>query len=294
MSTLTKTFVILNLVFSIAFVSVTATVLSQRTHWKAQYQGKERELSQAKEQWNDKDLSYKTALEGLTKARDAAEQLAIRRGDQITDLERRVTDLTANVERVQKEKADAMAMSDRLSQNVDRLTRDLTTARADISRMQTEFQNTKGELDDRNTTLVGVRSQLAALELKYKDMLNRFNIANDELTWFKNYASLVEKISPAVDAQVRQGRETEVPPEPIRAAVKAVDQSMGVIVLNVGSSNAPPVKKGYRFLIYRGREFVAAVRVTNVEQNMCASEIVQPTREDGMTVQIGDEAITTF
>jgi hypothetical protein len=77
---------------------------------------------------------------------------------------------------------------------------------------------------------------------------------------------------------------------PIRAVVKAVDNSIKVVILNVGSGNKIPVKKGDRFFIYRDQTFVAMVKVTNVEKDMCAAKIVLP----GLKVQVGDHAVTDF
>ena len=72
----------------------------------------------------------------------------------------------------------------------------------------------------------------------------------------------------------------------------------GLVALNVGSNHKDssgqpnPVKKGYRFLIYRGRQFVAAVKVTNVEKDMCAAELVPPPGSPNVSVEVGDNAMT--
>ncbi len=72
--------------------------------------------------------------------------------------------------------------------------------------------------------------------------------------------------------------------------VRAVDAKMGIVVLGVGSESKPAVKKGYRFLIHRGSTFVGAVRVVNVDAEMCAARLVDP--PTGAAIQVGDKAIT--
>ena len=78
---------------------------------------------------------------------------------------------------------------------------------------------------------------------------------------------------------------------PIRATVRAVDSKMGIVVLGVGSKSKPPVRKGQRLLIHRGRTFVATVRVINVDTEMCAARLVEPTPKDAI-VKVGDRAIS--
>ena len=102
------------------------------------------------------------------------------------------------------------------------------------------------------------------------------------------------------DGRVLTRTEVRVPPfakpppiedhRPINAAVAAVDMRTGMVVLNVGSASRPPVQEGYRFLIHRKGDFVAAVRVTAVDAHMCVAEIIPPKPQSA--VQVGDRAMT--
>ena len=78
----------------------------------------------------------------------------------------------------------------------------------------------------------------------------------------------------------------------IRAAVADVDMDIKVVVLNVGSENNPPVRKGCRYWIHRGGEFITEVKVVSVEKTMCAAEIVPP--DTRKAVKIGDGARLKF
>ena len=295
MGTLTKTFVILNLVFSVAFVTISATVLSQRTHWKNKYYGLDEKAKSDKHAWENKEIKYKADLDSIGKERDKANALKDRMTDQLTDRETIIKEKDTRIEGVEKKLAGATAHADRLSQNINRLTSDLQSTRAEMNTAKKELAAARTELDERNTTLVGLRSQIAALELKHKELLHRFNVASARIDAYKKYEDIVERVATAVHARARgsKGAEEGVPEEPIRATVQAVEAESGLVVLNVGASNTPPVKKGYRFLIHRGREFVAAVRVINVEKSMCATEVVPPTPERAV-VQVGDAAVTEF
>ena len=70
MGTLTKTFVVLNLVFAIAFVAVSATVLSQRSNWKARHAGVEQNLQEAEEALKNQKLKYTADVGVLKEERD--------------------------------------------------------------------------------------------------------------------------------------------------------------------------------------------------------------------------------
>ena len=297
MGTLTKTFIVLNLVFSIAFVGVSATVLSQRKHWKDQFDNEAGKHEQTRTTLAEERQDFKDKLEELSKERDKVSALCDRRGDQLIDRDADLLEKKTQIERLRKEKDEALAQVDRLSQNVDRLATDLQNTRDDLEAVALRLEDATGNLEDRETTIVGLKSQLGALEFRYKELLHRFNIATEELHAYQQYEAVTAKLDPAVHLRAKRasaaGAKAQFPAEPIRATVRAVNSQRGLAVLNVGSENDPPVQKGYRFLIHRGREFIAAVEVVNVDKDMCAAEVVPPT-EEGAIIQVGDQAVTEF
>ncbi len=296
MGTLTKTFVILNLVFGIAFVTTSAIVLSQRTNWKENCLLARKEHMEAKGKWDEKELDYKNMVNILKKERETAKAHNVRLKDQLTDREETIKERDLNIERLESELTGANARADRLGQNVGRLTSALAGARKELASVKKDLVATRVELDERNTTVVGLRSQVSALNLKHRDLLHRFDIANARIDSYKRYADIVEKVAPGVHARASgiEAAQQELPPDPpIRATVRAVNTGMGLVVLNVGTSHTPPVKKGYRFLIHRGSQFVAAVTVVNVQEKMCATEVAPPTPDDTV-IQVGDAAVTEF
>jgi len=297
MGTLTKVFVIINLVFSVALVMVSATALSQRVHWKQMSSNIQSEYNTGKQKWQVKEIGYKDDQDRMRAQRDTAEATAIQRQDQLTTMGNTMRERDASVSKLEKDIAAAHAHSDRLSQNVDRLTKDLSSTQTELERLKGELVTARRELDDRNTTLVGIRSTLAAVELRHKELLHRYNIASEMVDEYQKYREYVKDRAP--DLPPPEGlAEPIAPPKPIHAAVRAVNAEIGVVVLNVGSNNRAasgeenPVKKGYRFLIYRGRQFVAAVKVANVEKDMCAAELVPPPGDPNVAVQVGDDAMT--
>jgi len=293
MGTLTKTFIVLNLVFSVAFVAVTATVLSQRTNYKLMkeklqddYDGLQRKMAREK-------TDYEATKASLLEARNVAQQQARDMEEKVRNLQQNLSKADLTVVDLTKRMGEALAVSDRLSQDVKALAEARQTAEGNLETARKELAAAVGKADALNTTLVYEKGQRSALELRYKDLLDRFNVTTEECDGYKKSVAALEAIVPDAVARVRQDV-IAAPPAPIHATVKAVSMDTGLVVLNAGSENAPPVKKGYRFLIHRDQTFIAAVRVTNVEKNMCATEIVPPLPDTKVAIQVGDEAVTEY
>ncbi|MFH1730996.1 MAG: hypothetical protein ABIF82_05005 [Planctomycetota bacterium] len=293
MGTLTKTFVVLNLVFSIAFVMVSATVLSQRQHWKVKHNdlqskyageksawaGEKRELEQANNALKDDRDKHKKDAGDLRKELDTSKATVAEQQDAITEWKKKEEDANRRVEL--------------LSQNVNRLASDLAATQKARDDARGDLTKTRAQLSTRNMTLMGLRAELADQNLRHKEVLHRYRIATEQIKYDKEVLARVESAAPDVFRTAVKGTEggVAVPPvDQIRAVVQAVNPNAKLVVLNVGSKSTPAVKKGYRFLVYRGRVFVAAVSVTSVEGELCAAKVIDPPTSE--IIQVGDSAVT--
>jgi uncharacterized protein YlxW (UPF0749 family) len=294
MGTLTKTFIVLNLVFCIAFVAVTATVLSQRVHWKEKSFALQSELEGKTNQWaaerrlflEDQDRSNKRAERLSTEVSELRNEVT-RSEDSIKLLQEDLRKLDTEKTNLTKLLGDALDTTKAEKGRAEALSASLATAQEKAATLQTE-------VDQLHSTIVAERARSATNEVRIAELLHRLKVSQDALAWHKDYRKAVARIAPDADDRASGGgglKETH-PPEPIRAAVKAVDPSIKVVVLNVGSDNRVPIKKGYQFWIYRDQTFVAAVRVVNVDKDMSAAEIIPP--ETGLQIQVGDLALTEF
>jgi len=293
MGTLTKTFVILNLVFSIAFVMVSATVLSQRQHWKVMHNDLQSEYAEKKTAWATAKDKFEKDNEALKDDRDQFKQ-------DKTDLQKDLDASKATVAQQKdaiiewkKKEEDANRRVELLSQNVNRLASDLAAAQKARDDARGDLTKTRAQLSTRNMTLLGVRAQLAGLDLKRKELLHRFRIATEQIKYDKEVLARVQAMDPGLYTRAVKGTTGGVPVpsvERIRAVVQAVNPNAKLVVLNVGSKSTPAVKKGYQFLVYRGRIFVAAISVTSVEGELCAAKVIDP--PTGEIIRVGDSAVT--
>jgi hypothetical protein len=295
MGTLTKVFVVLNLVFSVAFVTVAAVVLAQRTHWKEAAVTLENKYKQEKRAWEDKEREYTKELDRKADDLQTKDQSLTDLRQQLDDKNKIIALRDEAIQEEQKRGTEADARADRLSQTVKSVTANLLDAQRELDQTQAALAKAKKTIDERNTTLMGQKAQNEALERKQRELLSIINEKNEDLAALKRFKSFVsaENRALAMRAEKEAGTGTAPPPDRIAAVVKAVDMGIGVVVLNVGSDHEPPVKKGYEFLVHREGDLVAVLRVTRVTQKACAAEIIEPTPQ-GTVVRVGDAAVTKY
>jgi len=297
MSTLTKTFVVLNLVFALAFVVVSATVLSQRANWKQQCSIVQGKLEQEK-------LDHRTTRDDLEKKLKRQENKANESDQKVTLLTQDLDDIKQKLEQskldIQEQKklvASQQSQMDALVQGNKNLTDKLINMQTMLDTVKKDLGEKKGTLTQRDAEIVKLNGQINGLELTQNQLNNVVDDQKGEIDDLARYKRAVRAFAPSVHVRAQdyvQGGSGKgpVPDVPIAAFVKNVDMSIKTVVLNVGTDTKPVVKEGYEFLIHRGGKFIAAVRVTRVDKEMCAAEIIPPEPQDA--VKVGDRAMTHF
>lgn len=300
MGTLTKAFVILNLVFSIAFVTISATVLSQRTHWKDMYSNLlEKEFKPLKKEKEDLEVKYDIDTRNL-RAEIKAEADKVR--DLQAEVDRQKQLIEAKDDKIvslEKERSEAGARNDRIQQILDRTLADHKSTQTALDAERSAHAATRKEKDELTATLLGVRAQLTAAQLDNKELNVKCEAMAEKIkeqkTTLDALAARVPHVVQDVLSTVSGGLGAKrFPPTRIHATVRDVDLRNGILVLNVGSDNEPPVKEGYEFLVYREKNLVAVARVTTVDQGMCAAEIIQEGPDPKLKIRVGDEAMTRY
>ncbi len=288
MSTLTKTFIILNLIFSVAFVMVSATVLSQQDDWKkkhaAQQERNSEEVARLTKAKNKFEADNVTLAAELEKSRTLLGNAERTLNDRIVEIKA----ANATIDELKRRGGILDARLEVLGQNVNRLASDLADAQKSLSVAKDELKDTKSQLGVRNITVVGLQAQIAALTLQHEQTLYEYALVKAEKDYFKEVVDVAKRNGGVLQPDQGGGKRVEAPV--IRATVRLVDPKMGIVVLGVGSKSDVPVKKGYHFLIYHDRTYVASVRVSNVDESMCAAQVIAPKTD--LAIQIGDSAIT--
>jgi hypothetical protein len=296
MGTLTKVFLVLNLVLSIAFVTVAATVLAQRAHWKERSFALEAKLEQTEQDLEKAKRTARREMEKLQQECQTARENAADLEGQVQDLKAMVAERDDTILAEKKRADEQTNLAEGFRESVSKLTAGYERIEGQLEQARQELVETEQNLDRANTARAAIEARVARYQLDHKDLLRRINELESQLDWQQRYAKVVEAIAPASAERARNvvsGKPGgEVPPKVIRGTVKQVDMDMGVVVLNCGRDNDPPVKKGYEFLVHRDGKLVAVTRVTTVDSKMCAARIVDPSPQS--PVKVGDSAFTRF
>jgi TolA-binding protein len=292
MGAITKTFIVLNMVFSIAFVTVAGVVLAHREDWRDKYvkleQQKATELKQMKEQRDSFQVQLENANVKLVQMRSKVD--ALEGANQTLTREKTNQADRARAAEERADKADARAQAKDAQARLtdaekDKALRELADARDQVNKA-------RAQVDAHLTTMVGLRGTISSLRRKEKELLHRLEGSTQDNERYATAMAFVRKQDPSLYVRAWGGEIDESPVTVIRAAVAAVDNQMNLIVLNKGASSSPPVKKGYHFWIHRGREFVARVKVVRVDEGVAAAEVIEP-RTD-LTPRVGDDARSEY
>ena len=286
MSTIGKTFSVINLVLAALFLGWAATTLDNNHQWKKQHdaavaaaektQGelnaaldalgidRDKERTQ-KDQYlgekNDATAEVERLRTELQEQKDENSQL---RGS-ITNIENTLGDYQQNNRDLETAKTAAVegrhaAELERDAANSAKDAAELAQreAEADLARAQARIE----ELDDE---LVARQSDLSKLDTQLTVALEKANLTRSE----------VQSAQPYISGSVLSA---------------IYDVEPGMVALNVGSNDG--VKIGHTFEIYRNRTYKGRVRVTHVRDGNCSALVINLV--PGQTIAQGDSAETNL
>ncbi len=281
MSVLAKVFVIINLIFSIAYLSVSGALYHHKQDWRTEFNNIARDYRTLKQRDDGVISTLKNRIKEINeyvarlenqigdllariddigqKYRNARTNLAIETQEMallLTDHSRvimilqgretRIRELMIERDFFQRKFQEIMAQKNTAENQVARLTKMLLDTRKDLSDLRKDYVATRRELNDKKLVLQKLR----------------------------NFGIPVEKIV------------LLIPPPPIDGEVVAYDPPTRLVLLSVGRQDK--VVEGYEFTIYRGTRFIARVKVEKVLPDMCAARVIFEVAK----IQRGDLAAT--
>jgi uncharacterized protein (DUF3084 family) len=263
MSTISKVFTIINLVFSLFLVGTVASILSKSEDYKKKFEDSEIARRDETKKLND-DLdairgerdnvntqnrtlvNQKGDLEAeLTTARSTAEQL---RNDN-TQLRNAVDSINASVKALQANLADVEARNKSLMDTTEQAQRALADAEREKLDAQDDRARIEGDLKRANDDIAGMERSL-------KDLSDQRDNLRSQLD------SLVKL---GVDVSKLIGNNVAL----IEGKVSAV--GAGFVVLSVGQNEG--VQLGTPFDVYRGGDYIGRVVVDNVLPNSSTARV---------------------
>lgn len=290
MSTITKVFIVLQLVFSIALGTMAIVIAGQTHNWKAlaeQYQARAQAastlLTQSQGRWAVEkaqlaDQIKSQAQELLRRQEQLEQRLAELDQTKAALAEQRLKNasLSASLTKVSKSLDVELARADRLEQRNNEL---LATA-TDLQRRNLDLNERVNELTT-NVVLLqqqvralqqqryGLEQQLASLQQRLK----RAGVPGAPPTVVEPSPERVRPLAPAVTAAIR-GR---------------IEQISGNIAqISVGSADG--VTEGMVFVIYRDGNYLGKVTVEEVDDNRAAGTLSSVQGQIRVGDKVADEA----
>ncbi|MBN1808967.1 MAG: hypothetical protein JW909_07835 [Planctomycetes bacterium] len=287
MSSLTKIFVVVNLILAVAFCFMTMTLYAKRVDYKDRFKQTELKLAETetkyqkqvdtleteKKELKDNNTELQMKFDDLSAAKDRVGTALEASEARVGDLESTSRWLTA------QNKAKDEALEDRANRIQEMHKFLLDQQRALEMAKQHEINATNNRIEAENQ-LNSVKDQLTAT-LKEKRKVEE-DLAHS--TWILDTLE-----SKGINiAEAVTGADQAMPSIP--AKVLAVDKDVNLVMLSVGQNDG--VKKGYSFSVYRKDKFVGKVRIEKVYDDMCAGVILASYQSGETEIEEGDDANT--
>ena len=290
MSMLTKVFVVLLVVFSIAFTTMTVSIVARTANWRDTAMKYEQHARVA--DTNLQNLIAANAAE-LASASDAVRRHVQRIGELESNLQETRNQLS-------ERRADlARAASERSS--AEAINRGLVAQLSSSEAARAEFQKQRDRLETRN---VDLEQRNVDLNDRVNELTARLAVMNEQRRQFEQQINVLraenERLSsglaaprtavameePAGAALRGVAARTPVAPAPIRGHVASV--SGDIITISVGSADG--VREGMVFVVHREEEYVGDMKVTLVDSGQSAGRPVGAAFQPRVGDQVTDAA----
>ncbi len=287
MSILTKVFIVLLVIFSIAFSSMTVAIVAQSSNWR-----------DTAEKYKENARITSTNLRHEIAA--SAALLAAARDDARDHLER-ISQLDANVQAARSE-------SSGLRGEVKRATHEKSSAEAINRGLLAQLEVVEGARAEYQKQRDGLESRNIDLERRNIDMNDRVNeltartaVLLEQRRQYEQQINILRGQNEKLSLQTRGTSGAAVFEHPEGAAMtgvqaltpvaatavrgKVLEVANDLVTIGVGSADG--VKKDMIFVIHRNGEYIGDLRITLVDPNQSAGRVVRstlaPTTGDDVT-----------
>ena len=285
MSTLTKVFIVLLCVFSIAFTTMTVSIVAKWADWKELANDYQQHAVVA-----DTNLRHMIAANAaeLATANDTIkghlEQIGKLEG-QLQASQNEVAQIRSELARAASEKSSSEAMNRGLVaqlQSTEAAREGYRTQRDELERRGIELERRNIDLNDRVNELT---ARVAVMMEQKRQLEQQINIVRSEN---ENLARAAHRPSAAITmeepAGAAMGQVTAITPaarSPVRGQVLEV--SGDIVTISVGEADG--VKKNMVFVVHRGDKYIRDVEITLLDANQSAGRLMG----SGPMPRVGDQ-----
>jgi hypothetical protein len=286
MSTLSKIFVVLNLVLSIVFAVFVTQLYKQTQNWRQKHD----------------DLEVKTSAE--IKKRDASIQdmtltveslkgeVAHQR-DLFFQLQAELARKDVEIQGLARDKLQEQDKNRSLTQDIARLTIDLSRSQDRARQLEDEREQSQRAKDD------AIQEKERALDAAHEwelQLIEKGNMLLALRSRISDMSTELEQYKMILQEMAQQGIPVDrfvVGATPLIEG-RVVGVLNGVVMISVGSDDG--VREGYEFTVYRGDRYLCKIRIDKAFPDQAAGEILpdslRPDAAAGDTVQANDHVST--
>ncbi|GJM25584.1 MAG: hypothetical protein DHS20C16_19990 [Phycisphaerae bacterium] len=274
MSTLTKIFVVLMVILSITFTTMTISFVAKTTGWKTLAEDYQQELKVVETHMRSLSAAHaaeKTAWldsRNIKSARIA--ELESVKASQLAE----IAELQDSVAGLKAEKGDSEGLARRLSNQLQVAQTGWKEAGDELDKIEKRSMQLERRNLDLNERVNEQTAQIVVLVQKQHLLEQQINILRDESSKVArgggSSRATPEAISSTSMVGVRPATKSSSV-TPIRGRILEVQGSLATI--SVGSADG--VREGMVFVIYRGRDYIADLEVSDVEPGLAAGRIMR-------------------
>ena len=272
MSTLTKIFVVLMVIFSIAFTMTTISFVANTSGWKSLAEDYQQELKVVETHMRSLSAAHAAEKTAWLDSRNSKEErIAELESVQASQLAE-IAELQDTVAGLKAEKGDAEGLARRLSNQLQVAQTGWKEAGDELDKIEKRSMQLERRNLDLNERVNEQTAQIVVLVQKQHLLEQQINILRDESSKVAGggRAATPEGISSTSMVGVKPvSKGSSV--TPIRGSILEVQGNLATI--SVGSADG--VREGMVFVIYRGRDYIADLEVSDVEPGLAAGRIMR-------------------
>ena len=282
MSVVAKILVVLNLVLAIVFLGMASTFLGQQESWKVRHDAKVKEMGDEIAKWKQNydsvNTNYQLQLQETARLQtENAEKTTLiqAKEEEYQAVEEKHNQLLASTNKLAETERQLQASIDDLNADKNRLTgekeaamKEKRQAIEDMNNAITERKRLANSGEQKDNQIGELEKRIAMLA----DQVEKLGLT------VKAYEDEVGPLGPYVGVPT------------IKAKINAVSGKENIVLLSVGRDDG--VKVGFKFVVYRGTEYVGTVVVKSVEKDYCAAASDKGIEK--LPIQVGDDATTRF
>ncbi len=278
MSTLTKVFIVLLVIFSIAFTTMTVSMVAQQTNWRTL-------AERYQEQRNIADTNLRHHIAASAAELATAQEVIQSHLSKITELEAQASkhstslaEMEANLARAAAEKGSADAMNSALLaqlESTEKARGNFQSQRDDLERRSIDLERRNIDLNDRVNEQTARIAVLMEQKRQYEQQINMLRGGTR--------MSGMPSEDPASAAMPGVNAATSAVASGINGTV--VDVAGNVVTISVGASDG--VKKDMVFVVHRNNQYIGDLQITMVDPERAAGRPVGA----AFTPQSGDQVV---